>query len=265
MPTPGVQSSITRKGAGVLQRAAVQPGRHGSEHWPSRHPPPLAAGGVMSVRGRQGRMDFVDTYTIGEAVMTFCCYSHAGCSVEHGAASPRLAMLGCVRGSAFSCQPQLGTISALTSCLPPNVLPACRTLRPPQHPACLPACRSLPLPPALQGSDHVSHYGCPAPLVRRPLGGGHVASICLALGEQGRCAACTQPSCQVQQCIPCASSLPVSLPAALSFQSRPPQVFRRMQLAPGEEEYRLIGSYDTEPKPPAITDAFRAAWAAQQA
>lgn len=27
-----------------------------------------AAGGVMSIRGRQERMDFVDTYTVGEAL-----------------------------------------------------------------------------------------------------------------------------------------------------------------------------------------------------
>jgi len=38
-----------------------------------------------------------------------------------------------------------------------------------------------------------------------------------------------------------------------------------VQLGPGEEEYRLIGSFDQEPKPPAITDAFRAAWAADKA
>ena len=47
---------------------------------------------------------------------------------------------------------------------------------------------------------------------------------------------------------------------------RPPaflsQVFRRVELGKGEEEYRLIGSFSQEPKAPQITDAFRAAWAA---
>lgn len=61
-------------------------------------------------------------------------------------------------------------------------------------------------------------------------------------------------------CLPACQGPPTHFPT-------PPclQVFRRVQLAPGEEEYRLIGSFEQEPKPPAITDAFRAAWAAQQA
>lgn len=42
----------------------------------------------------------------------------------------------------------------------------------------------------------------------------------------------------------------------------PWDVFRRVQLGAGEEEYVPIGTFDAEPKAPAITDAFRAAWAA---
>ena len=45
----------------------------------------------------------------------------------------------------------------------------------------------------------------------------------------------------------------------------PWEVLRRVQKGPGEEEYVCIGSWDKEPTPPQITEAFRAAWAAQQA
>lgn len=41
----------------------------------------------------------------------------------------------------------------------------------------------------------------------------------------------------------------------------PWEVFRRVELGPGKEEYQPIGSFEAEPKPPQITDAFRAAWA----
>lgn len=44
----------------------------------------------------------------------------------------------------------------------------------------------------------------------------------------------------------------------------PWEVFRRVQLGPGREEYRLIGSFEREPKPPEITACFQRAWAAQQ-
>lgn len=43
----------------------------------------------------------------------------------------------------------------------------------------------------------------------------------------------------------------------------PWEVFRRVELGPGVEEYQLIGSFDREPTPPLITDAFKAAWAKQ--
>lgn len=38
------------------------------------------------------------------------------------------------------------------------------------------------------------------------------------------------------------------------------QVYRRVELGPGVESYDLIGSFDKEPTPTLITDAFRAAW-----
>ncbi|KAL4425639.1 hypothetical protein ABPG75_009655 [Micractinium tetrahymenae] len=41
----------------------------------------------------------------------------------------------------------------------------------------------------------------------------------------------------------------------------PWEVFRRVELGPGKEEYQPIGSFETEPKPPQITEAFKAAWA----
>lgn len=44
----------------------------------------------------------------------------------------------------------------------------------------------------------------------------------------------------------------------------PWQVFRRVQLAGGREEYALIGSFEEEPKAPQITEAFRMAWAEAQ-
>lgn len=56
-----------------------------------------------------------------------------------------------------------------------------------------------------------------------------------------------------------ASHLPLMPPRPPAFL---PQVFRRVELGKGEEEYRLIGSFSQEPKAPQITDAFRAAWAA---
>lgn len=37
----------------------------------------------------------------------------------------------------------------------------------------------------------------------------------------------------------------------------PPQVYQRAQLGPGKEEYRLIGSFEEEPKAPQITQCFR--------
>lgn len=46
---------------------------------------------------------------------------------------------------------------------------------------------------------------------------------------------------------------------------RVPQVYRRRELGGGREEYHRIGSFPGEPKPPQITDAFKAAWAAAAA
>lgn len=43
----------------------------------------------------------------------------------------------------------------------------------------------------------------------------------------------------------------------------PWEVFRRVELGPGKEEYQLIGSFDKEPTPPQITDSFKKAWAQQ--
>ncbi|PSC75462.1 adenylate kinase [Micractinium conductrix] len=41
----------------------------------------------------------------------------------------------------------------------------------------------------------------------------------------------------------------------------PWEVFRRVQLGPGEEEFVPIGAFEGEPTPPQITDAFKQAWA----
>jgi hypothetical protein len=42
-------------------------------------------------------------------------------------------------------------------------------------------------------------------------------------------------------------------------------VYRRVQLAVGQEEYALIGSFEGEPTPPQITAAFQEAWRKQAA
>lgn len=43
------------------------------------------------------------------------------------------------------------------------------------------------------------------------------------------------------------------------------EVYRRRELGGGREEYHRIGSFAQEPKPPQITEAFKAAWAAAAA
>ena len=42
-------------------------------------------------------------------------------------------------------------------------------------------------------------------------------------------------------------------------------MYRRVQLAVGQEEYALIGSFEGEPTPPQITAAFQEAWRKQAA
>ena len=62
---------------------------------------------------------------------------------------------------------------------------------------------------------------------------------------------------------PAPPSCPPSCPACLC--STFPQVYRRVQLAAGQEEYVLIGSFEGEPTPPQITAAFQEAWRKQAA
>ena len=49
----------------------------------------------------------------------------------------------------------------------------------------------------------------------------------------------------------------------LPTHSRPPlpttQVYKREEFGKRQEAYRLLGTFDTEPDPGKITDAFRAA------
>ena len=73
------------------------------------------------------------------------------------------------------------------------------------------------------------------------------------------CAAlrCAVP-CRAVRCIVKSTSL-------LPVPVRPcQQVFRRVETGPGREEYRVIGSFEAEPTPPLITEAFQAAWRAEE-